>query len=289
MLNRKTVMALAAAMVMAALYGCSGSDNSGLKNDLEMYKDRAAELEMERDARITPEAEMALREALGEMELTPAVLMMLVGRADITAEAYQALMDALPAGTDLTPMTLEELAGRAELTQAEYADLMAELGMMPLNVATLRGLVGRADITADAYQALMDALPGMELTEPTLRDLAGRADITAAEYQALMDAMALGMMDLTPANIAMLLGRADITATMYEALMNEMPQGMDLSVQNLRMLAERADITAAAYMALMDALGDMELDVATLEMLVAPSRHYASTVRRSHGYPADSK
>ena len=194
---------------------------------------------------------------------------MLVARADITADAYQALMDALPPGAELTEMTLAELAGRAELTQAEYADLMAELGMMPLNVATLRGLVGRADITADAYQALMDALPGMELTELTLRDLAGRAAITAAEYQALMDAMALGMMDLTTANIAMLLGRADITATMYEALMNEMPQGMDLSVQNLRMLAERADITAAAYMALMDALGDMELDVATLEMLVA--------------------
>ena len=269
MLNRKTVMALAAAMVMAVLYGCSGSDNSGLKNDLEMYKEKAAALEIERDARITPEAEMALRDALGEMELTPEILVMLVARADITADAYQALMDALPPGAELTEMTLAELAGRAELTQAEYADLMAELGMMPLNVATLRGLVGRADITADAYQALMDALPGMELTELTLRDLAGRAAITAAEYQALMDAMALGMMDLTTANIAMLLGRADITATMYEALMNEMPQGMDLSVQNLRMLAERADITAAAYMALMDALGDMELDVATLEMLVA--------------------
>ena len=187
MLNRKTVMALAAAMVMAALYGCSGSDNSGLKNDLEMYKEQAADLEIERDARITPEAEMALRalKALGEMDLTPAVLMMLVGRADITAEAYQALMDVLP---DLTPMTLAELAGRSELTQAEYADLMAELGTMPLNVDTLRGLVGRADITADAYQALMAALPGMDLTEPTLRDLAGRAAITAAEYQALIDA-----------------------------------------------------------------------------------------------------
>ena len=264
MLNRKTVMALAAAMVMAALYGCSGSDNSGLKNDLEMYKEQVADLTIERDARITPAAEMALRDALGEMELTPAVLMMLVGRADITAEAYQALMDALPAGTDLTPMTLEELAGRAELTQAEYADLMAELGMMPLNVATLRGLVGRADITADAYQALMDALPGMELTEPTLRDLAGRAAITAAEYQALIDAMALGMMDLTPANIAMLLGRADITATMYEALMNEMPQGMDLSVQNLRMLAERADITAADYKALDGRIGRHGVEMSPL-------------------------
>ena len=87
MLNRKTVMALAAAMVMAALYGCSGSDNSGLKNDLEMYKDRAAALEIERDARITPEAEKALRDALGEMDLTPAILMMLVARADITADA----------------------------------------------------------------------------------------------------------------------------------------------------------------------------------------------------------
>ena len=57
MLNRKTVMALAAAMVMAVLYGCSGSDNSGLKNDLEMYKEQAAALEIERDARITPEAD----------------------------------------------------------------------------------------------------------------------------------------------------------------------------------------------------------------------------------------
>ena len=58
MLNRKTVMALAAAMVMAALYGCSGSDNSGLKNDLEMYKEQVADLTAERDARamITPEA-----------------------------------------------------------------------------------------------------------------------------------------------------------------------------------------------------------------------------------------
>ena len=268
MLNRKTVMALAAAMVMAVLYGCSGSnDNSGLKNDLEMYKEQVVDLTDQLDARITPEAEQALRDALGEMELTPQILAMLVARADITADVYQTLMDALPPGTELTPMTLAELAGRAELTQAEYAGLMAELGTMPLNVETLRGLVGRADITAEAYQALMDALPGMELTELTLSELAGRAAITAAEYQDLMNAM--GMMDLTAANIAMLLGRADITATMYEDLMNEMPEGMDLTVQNLRTLAGRADLTAADYDALMDALGDMELDVATLEMLVA--------------------
>ena len=174
MLNRKTVMALAAAMVMAVLYGCSGSnDNSGLKNDLEMYKEQVVDLTDQLDARITPEAEQALRDALGEMELTPQILAMLVARADITADVYQTLMDALPPGTELTPMTLAELAGRAELTQAEYAGLMAELGTMPLNVETLRGLVGRADITAEAYQALMDALPGMELTELTLSEARG--------------------------------------------------------------------------------------------------------------------
>ena len=39
---------------------------------------------------------MALRDALGEMELTPPILEMLVARADITADVYQALMDALP-------------------------------------------------------------------------------------------------------------------------------------------------------------------------------------------------
>ena len=35
MLKSKIAMALAAAMVMAALYGCSSSD-SGLKNDLDV-------------------------------------------------------------------------------------------------------------------------------------------------------------------------------------------------------------------------------------------------------------
>ena len=34
MLKSKIAMALAAAMVMAALYGCSSSSDSGLKNDL---------------------------------------------------------------------------------------------------------------------------------------------------------------------------------------------------------------------------------------------------------------
>ena len=35
MLKSKIAMALAAAMVMAALYGCSSSSDSGLKNDLK--------------------------------------------------------------------------------------------------------------------------------------------------------------------------------------------------------------------------------------------------------------
>ena len=266
MLNRNFAIALAVAMVLAVLYGCSGSDNSGLKNDLAMYKEQVGELETKLAARITPEAEQALREALGEMELTPETLAMLVARADLTQGAYDALVGVLPAGTDLTPMTLSELAGRAALTKVEYANLMAELGpMMPLTVATLRSLVGRADITADAYQGLMDALPGMELTEMTLSGLADRADITAVDYQGLVDAM--GMMDLTVANIEQLLGRADITVDMYQALMTA--AGMDLTVQNLTTLADRAGITAADYQGLVAAMGGMALDVATLEMLVA--------------------
>ena len=189
MLNRKTVMALAAAMVMAALYGCSGSDNSGLKNDLEMYKEQVADLTAERDARamITPEALEALEDALGTMDLTPATLATLVMRADITQGAYDALMAVLPAGMELTVRTLSELAGRAELTQAQYENLMNELPVdMPLNVQNLRMLAGRADITAADYDALMDAMGDMDLDVRTLEDLVGRADITQAQYDLLM-------------------------------------------------------------------------------------------------------
>jgi hypothetical protein len=184
-------MALAAAMVMAVLYGCSGSDNSGLKNDLQMYKDQVEELTTERDARITPATERALREALGEMELEADVLEALVARADITQETYNDLVAALPAGKELTATFLAELAGRADLTQAQYADLVAELpaGMMPtempLTVLNLRTLAARAVITDVAYKALEKALGEMVLDVDTLKDLVARADITQAQYNAL--------------------------------------------------------------------------------------------------------
>ena len=189
MLNRKTVMALAAAMVMAALYGCSGSDNSGLKNDLEMAEEQVADLTAERDrARITPEALEALKDALGTMDLTPANLMTLVMRADITQGAYDALMAVLPAGMELTLRTLSELAGRVDLTQAQFENLESRIAgrMMPLNVLNLRGLAGRADITAADYDALMDAMGDMDLDVRTLEDLVARAEITQATVQAAL-------------------------------------------------------------------------------------------------------
>jgi hypothetical protein len=251
MLNRKTVMALAAAMVMAVLYGCSGSDNSGLKNDLEMYKGQVADLTTQRDARITPEAAQALREELGEMELTPQILEMLVARADITADAYEALMDALP-GMELTEPTLRDLAGRAAITAAEYEALMDAMGTMDLTPANIAMLLGRANITASLYDALMREMPqGMDLTVLNLRMLAERAGITADDYRDLETAL-LGM-DLSVATLQTLVGRAEITQLQYNALTNILPTLNDgTSLQNVVTMANQ-------YTALLAALGATDM------------------------------
>ena len=248
MVNRKTLMALAAAMVMAVLYGCSGSDNSGLKNDLQMYKDQVDTLTTERDARITPAAEMALREALGEMELTPETLAALVARADITQAAYNALVAALPAGEELTTMTLSALVARADITQAEYDALVAALPAgEELTTMTLSELAGRADLTQAQYDDLMAELPTeMPLTVLNLRTLAGRADITAAEYEALMDAM--GDMVLDVGTLEDLVARADITQAQYNALTAILP---NLDATSLKNAVDKANY----YTQLLAALG----------------------------------
>ena len=244
MLNRKTVMALAAAMVMAVLYGCSGSDNSGLKNDLEMYKGQVADLTTQRDARITPEAARALRVALGEMELTPQILEMLVARADITADAYEALMDALP-GMELTEPTLRDLAGRAAITAAEYQALMDAMGTMDLTPANIAMLLGRANITVSLYDALMREMPqGMDLSVLNLRMLAERAEITDDQYQRLVDALAGMTLDVP--TLTSLVGRADITKGQYDALMRVMSDLNPTSLQNVVNKARYYDLLLVA-------------------------------------------
>ena len=99
----------------------------------------------------------------------------LLGAPDITADAYQALMDALP-GMELTEPTLGDLAGRAAITAAEYQALMDAMGTMDLTAANIAMLLGRADITATMYEDLMNEMPeGMGLeTSRISGQLAGR-------------------------------------------------------------------------------------------------------------------
>ena len=182
MLKGKIALALAAAMMVAALYGCS---SNGAKSERDDLRDQVEELQG----------------ALGSLPLTVETLTMLVGRADITAAAYQALVTAL--------------------------------GDMELNVATLEMLVGRADVTAEDYQALVNALGSMELTPENLMELAGRADIPAADYEALMTAA--GDMGLSVSTLEMLLGRADIPAEDYQALVNAVAPA-ELTVETLMAL-----------------------------------------------------
>ena len=137
---------------------------------------------------------------MGTMDLTPANIAMLLGRANITATMYEALMNEMPEGMDLSVQNLRMLAERADITddQLPGAGLTRWAGMM-LDVPTLTSLVARADITQAQYDALTRVLPTLN-DGTSLQDVVTRAN----QYTDLLAALgATGMTHADAVALAM--------------------------------------------------------------------------------------
>ena len=167
MLNRKIVMALAAAMVLAGLYGCSS--NSGIKNDRdEAIEARNAALaaqaqaEMERDAANTARAAAEAAQMAAETQRDAA------NTAQMMAEAAQATAEAA------------QMAAEEAETAAKAAQGLAE------------GERDAANTARDMAVAAAAAAEAAKMVAETERDAANTArdtavaEATAAETRAMM-------------------------------------------------------------------------------------------------------
>ncbi len=129
MLKSKIAMALAAAMVMAALYGCSSSD-SGLKNDLK-------------------EAETDVTTLQGSLDAVAAELGLAAGSSEAD------ILDALATATEDQLVTIRTALDL--VADATAADIVTAIGM--LDVDELVMIRTELDLAADATVAdILDAI-----------------------------------------------------------------------------------------------------------------------------------
>ena len=134
MLNRNFAIALAVAMVLVALYGCSS--NSGIKNDRDMYKEQAEMLTGE------------LATANGEVTRLTGEL----ATANMNAADLQDQLDAangevarLTGELGTANMNAADLQGQLDAANGEVARLTGELGMANMNAADLQGQLDAAN------------------------------------------------------------------------------------------------------------------------------------------------
>jgi hypothetical protein len=175
MLNGKFALALAAAMVLATLYGCSS--NSGIKNDLDMAEtERDAALaaqmmaEQQRDDALT--AQMMAEEAQAAADT-----------ARMMAEEERDTANMAQMTAEMAQMTAEEAQTAAETakTTAEAAQTAAETAKTTAEAAQMAAedAQGLAETERDAAQTAADEAVTAQMTAEGLRDAAVTAQMTA--------------------------------------------------------------------------------------------------------------
>ena len=193
MLKSKIAMALAAAMVMATLYGCSSSD-SGLKNDLADSEDMVSELQGKLDAvaealgiegdPTATDVEDAVRDAM--TDATAAELQELATALDLTVPADATRQQVVDAITDAVgdaagPVDAFVAAEKAKVYAAKavkaVADATEKSGML-LTMAD--GVGGNSQAAVDNAQAVLDAQDTRNAALPI-------ADAELAKAEAVVD------------------------------------------------------------------------------------------------------
>ena len=184
MLKSKIAMALAAAMVMAALYGCSSSSDSGLKDDVAALKgtvDKVADA-LGLDAGASEEAILAALEAATDTQLAD-IRTELVLEADATpsmiVNAIQALRQdqvvALTADELKTPAIVHNMEVVRAIRDADADGNVNDMSTRPDGTDADLDVGFVADIAIDAYSrkvsigstANMDVVPASDADAPS--------------------------------------------------------------------------------------------------------------------------
>ena len=175
MLNGKFALALAAAMVLATLYGCSSS--SGIKNDLDMA-------ETERDAALAAQmmAEQQRDDAL-VAQMMAEEAQAAADTARMMAEEERDTANMAQMTAEMAQMTAEEAQTAAETakTTAEAAQTAAETAKTTAEAAQMAAedAQGLAETERDAAQTAADEAVTAQMTAEGLRDAAVTAQMTA--------------------------------------------------------------------------------------------------------------
>ena len=215
MLNRNFAIALAVAMVLAVLYGCSSS--GGIKNERDMFKEDAEMLQGSLDTAnekvmgLTGELDMAkarVTELDGMLATANSTNMDLQGELDM-AKARVTELDGMLATANSTNMDLQgmldmakarvtELDGMLATANSTNMDLQGELDMAKARVTELDGMLATANSTNMDLQGMLDMakarvteLDGMLATaNSTNMDLQGMLDMAKARVTELDDTIA---------------------------------------------------------------------------------------------------
>ncbi len=152
MLKRNFAIALAVAMVMAALYGCSS--NSGVKNDRDMYRERAEELQGQVDtltaqlATVTGErdqARMDLEAAQGQVTMLQGQISDKDGEISTLTMARDNLQgelnDLMMNGRDEDQMMISNLQGQINMLNSQISTLEGEKTALMGQLETARGTI----------------------------------------------------------------------------------------------------------------------------------------------------
>ena len=189
MLNRNFAIALAVAMVLAVLYGCSS--NGGIKNDRDEARDMVEELQAKLDALDADgdgvaDAEVTKQE---ELDAVQAKLDALDANEDGVADAAvtkQEELDAVQAKLDALDADGDGVAD-AEVTKQEELDaVQAKLDALDANEDGVADAAVTKQEELDAVQAKLDAL---DANEDGVADAAVTKQEELDAVQAKLDAL----------------------------------------------------------------------------------------------------
>ena len=289
MLNGKFAMALAAAMVLATLYGCS---SNGIKDSRDKARTAQMMAEEERDAANAAAAAALAAQMMAEEErdaanaaaaAAAAAQMTAEGERDaantaqMMAEDAQAAAETAQAAAETAQMMAEDAQAAAETAQAaaETAQMMAEDAQAAAETAQgmaegERDAANTAKMMADEAAAAAEVAKGMAEGE---RDAANTAKMMADEAAAAAEAakgMAEGERDA--ANTAKMM--ADEAAAAAEAA-KDMAEGERDAANTAKMMADEA---AAAAEAAKD-MAEGERDAANTAKMMADEAAAAAAQR----------
>ena len=258
MLRNKLMTACSAALLAAALYGCSSSSDDGANMKVQDLQDQIAALDAElgEGEELTPEALAALIQAKADAEAALADAM-IAHQAALAAAAMEAMtaQEAALAAAAMEAMTAQEAALAAAAMEAMTAhDAALAAAAMEAMTAHDAALAAAAMEAMTAHDAAL-AAAAMEAMTAQEAALAAAAMEAMTAHDAALAAAAIAAADMAAADKAMALADAKTAADAAQAM----------ALADAKMAADAAQVVAldAAKMAA-DAAQVVALDAAKM-------------------------